>query len=256
MAGYGDFALFYDRLTGNVDYKERCEYICSLLRKNGVNEGILLDLACGTGSLSYLLAENGFEVVGVDASEEMLSVAQEKKDEKKADVLFLCQKMQELDLFGTIDAAVCALDSINHVTDEAQVMEIFRRVALFMNDGGIFIFDVNTPYKHKNVLSDNTYVYDLDDIYCVWQNTYNEKDCSVDISLDIFERDEEEQDIYYRYFEDFTERAYDFESLKAWLESVKFEVVGIYEELTEEPIKNDTQRAVFVCKKHGTQFIS
>lgn len=255
MAGYGDFALFYDRLTENVDYKERCDYICSLLRKNGISEGILLDLACGTGSLSYLLAENGFEVVGVDASEEMLSAAQEKKDEKKADVLFLCQKMQELDLFGTIDAAVCTLDSINHVTDEAQVMEIFRRVALFMNDGGIFIFDVNTPYKHKNVLADNTYVYDLDDIYCVWQNTYNEKDCSVDISLDIFERDDEEQDVYYRYFEDFTERAYDFESLKAWLESVKFEVIGIYGEMTEEPIKSDTQRAVFVCKKHGTQFV-
>lgn len=255
MAGYGDFSFYYDRLTENVSYEERCEYIYGLLAENGVGEGILLDLACGTGTLSMLLAKKGFEIVGVDASEDMLSMAQQKKMQCGADAVFLCQKMQELNLYGTIDAAVCTLDSINHVTDENDVKEIFRRVALFMNDKGIFVFDVNTPYKHREILSNNTFVYDLDDVYCVWQNTYNEKDCSTSISLDIFERDEEEDDVYYRYAEEFCERGYELSKLKEWLSAVRFEVIGVYDEMTQNEVCENTQRAVFVCRKHGTQFI-
>lgn len=106
MAGYGDFAYYYDLLTGNVDYERRADYISSLLAENGVGKGILLDLACGTGTMSLLLSEKGYDIIGVDASEEMLSQAQEKKMEKGADIIFLCQKMEELDLFGTINAAV------------------------------------------------------------------------------------------------------------------------------------------------------
>jgi SAM-dependent methyltransferase len=253
LSGYGDFAFYYDMLTDNVNYEKRCEYIFSLLAENGVDKGILLDLACGTGTLSVLFAQKGFEIVGVDASEEMLSLAQEKKLQSDIDAVFLCQKMQQLDLFGTIDAAVCTLDSINHVTDENDVKEIFRRVSLFMNDKGIFVFDANTPYKHKNVLANNTFVYDLDEVYCVWQNTYNEKNCITDISLDIFEKDEDDAETYYRYNEQFSERGYEIEKLKKWLSDVRFEVLGVYEEMTKSPITEQTQRAVFVCRKHGTQ---
>lgn len=255
MSGYGDFAFYYDSLTENVEYEKRCDYIYSLLTENGIGEGILLDLACGTGTLSVLLAKKGFEIVGIDASEDMLNVAQEKKIETGIDAVFLCQKMQELDLFGTIDAAVCTLDSINHVTDEKDVREIFRKVALFMNDGGIFVFDVNTPYKHRNILANNTFVYDLDNVYCVWQNTFNEDNCITDVCIDIFDRDEEDADVYYRYCEEFSERGYELDKIKKWLEDVRFEVVGIYNEQTKEPVSDTTQRAVFVCKKHGTQFI-
>lgn len=252
MAGYGDFAFYYDALTENVEYRNRCEYIYNLLAENGVSEGILLDLACGTGTLSLLLAEKGFEVVAVDASQEMLSIAQQKSVQCGKEIVFLCQKMQNLDLFGTIDAAVCTLDSINHVTDPKQVQEIFRNVALFMNDGGIFIFDVNTIYKHEKVLSNNTFVYDLDNVYCVWQNEYNAESCTTDISVDIFERDD---DAYYRYSEQFSERGYKLEELEQWLLNVRFEIVGIYDELTKNPVNAQTQRAVFVCRKHGTQFL-
>ncbi len=159
--------------------------------------------------------------------------------------------MEELDLFGTIDAAVCTLDSINHVTDESKVKEIFRRVSLFMEDGGIFIFDVNTPYKHRKVLADNTFVYDMDEVYCVWQNSTDEN-LLTRVTLDIFEYDEE-SDSYIRYGEEFAERGYDLELLKGFAEQFRFEIIGIYDELTREPLKKDSQRAVFVLKKHGTQ---
>lgn len=257
MAGYGDFAYYYDRLTENVDYESRCDYINTLLAENGISKGILLDMACGTGSFSVLFAKKGFEIVGVDASEDMLSVAQQKKFETGIDAVFLCQKLQEMDLFGTIDAAICTLDSINHITEEADVREAIRRTALFMNDGGVFIFDVNTPYKHKNILGNNTFVYDLDDVYCVWQNSFNEENCITDVSLDIFEKDDEddEEDVYFRYSEEFSEKGYELDKIKMWLEENRFEVIDIFEEMTRNPVSETTERAVFVCKKHGTQFI-
>ncbi len=254
MAGYGDFAYYYDLLTGNVDYESRADYISSLLADNGVGKGILLDLACGTGTMSLLLSKKGYDVIGVDASEEMLSQAQEKKMEEGADIIFLCQKMEELDLFGTINAAVSTLDSINHVTDEETVREIFRRVSLFMEDGGIFLFDVNTPYKHKSVLGDNTFVYDMDEVYCVWQNSTDEN-LLTRVSLDIFERDIEcdEDEVYYRYNEEFCEKGYCLGKLREYLEENKFEVLAVYEEMTKNPVGDKTERAVFIAKKHGTQ---
>ncbi|MBQ9912995.1 MAG: methyltransferase domain-containing protein [Clostridia bacterium] len=254
MAGYGDFAYYYDLLTGNVDYESRTDYISSLLAENGVGKGILLDLACGTGTVSLLLSERGYDVIGVDASEEMLSQAQEKKMESGADIIFLCQKMEELDLFGTVNAAVSTLDSLNHVTDEAKLREIIRRVSLFMEDGGLFVFDVNTPFKHREILGDNTFVYDLDEVYCVWQNSTDE-DLLTQVSLDIFERDTEcgVEDAYYRYSEEFCERGYNLDKIKKWLEENKFEVLAVYEEMTRQPVSDTTERAVFVAKKHGTQ---
>ena len=252
MASYGEFAYYYDGLTDNVDYEKRCDYIRDLLAENGVGEGILLDLACGTGTVSLILSRMGYDVIGVDASEDMLSVAQEKKMETGDDVIFLCQRMEELDLYGTINAAVSTLDSINHVTDADTVREIFRRVSLFMEDKGIFIFDVNTPYKHRNVLGNNTFVYDTDEVYCVWQNSTDESLLTT-ISLDIFEKDEDDEETYYRYSEEFSERAYELDDIKNWLEECKFEVTAVYEEMTREAVGDNTQRAVFVARKIGTQ---
>ena len=255
MAGYRDFAFFYDLLMKNADYESRFGYIIGLLAENGIGEGILLDMACGTGTLSKMFAQKGFDVVGIDASEEMLSRAQEKKLEESFDALFLCQKMEELDMFGTVDAAVCTLDSLNHVTEKEKIREIFRRVALFMNDNGLFIFDVNTLYKHRRVLENNAYVFDTENVFCVWQNTLLEDNETTQINLDIFEVDEEEEDVYIRYSEEFFERGYELDFLKKTLENYRFEVVGIYDDMTKEPVREDSERAVFVCKKHGTQFV-
>ena len=255
MAGYRDFAFFYDLLMKNADYESRFGYIIGLLAENGIGEGILLDMACGTGTLSKMFAQKGFDVVGIDASEEMLSRAQEKKLEENFDALFLCQKMEELDMFGTVDAAVCTLDSLNHVTEKEKIREIFRRVALFMNDNCLFIFDVNTLYKHRRVLENNAFVFDTENVFCVWQNTLLEDNETTQINLDIFEGDEEEEDVYIRYSEEFFERGYELDFLKKTLENYRFEVVGIYDDMTKEPVRRDSERAVFVCKKHGTQFV-
>lgn len=253
MAGYSELAYCYDALTENADYAARCDVLCDLLAVHGAGEGILLDLACGTGTLTAMLAKRGYEVIGVDASPEMLAIAREKLAAAGADAVLLCQKMEELDLYGTIDAAVCTLDSLNHITDEAAFKEALRRVALFMNDGGVFLFDVNTPYKHERVLADNTFVYDLDDVFCVWQNAYDPKTKMTDVTLDLFLFDEE-NDCYDRATEQFFERAYALGEIRRRLEEDRFEVLAVLDETGSRPVKDDDERALFVCKKHGTQF--
>lgn len=247
MAAYGNLSLFYDKLTDNAEYAKRCDYITDLLSENGVSEGILLDLACGTGNLSELFAEKGFDVIGVDISQEMLSLAMEKSYDKELDILYLCQDMAELDLYGTINCAVCALDSLNHVTDSESVRKAIKQVGLFMEKGGVFVFDVNTRYKHREVLANNTFVYDLDEVYCVWQNTLDEETDRVHIDIDIFSPDESGK--YDRLEESFDEVIYDRTQLEAWLKKYGFEIVGVYEEFTHGEVKSDTQRAVYVCKK-------
>lgn len=243
---YDSFSRFYDLLTDNVEYKKRADYFCRLLSLCGINGGILLDLACGTGSISVEMAKRGFDVIGVDSSIGMLNAARQKTYESGEQILLLNQSMDDIDLFGTVDCAVCVLDSINHLDGAQQVKRTFEKVSLFMNPGGAFAFDVNTLYKHKNVLADNTFVYDLDELYCVWQNSFNEADGSVDITLDFFEEDE---GAYYRSYESFTERAYDLSDIAKWLEDAGFEVIGIFDDMTTEKAHPETERAVFLAKK-------
>ena len=243
---YEDFSRFYDLLTDNVEYKKRADYFCRLLSLCGINGGIMLDLACGTGSISVEMAKKGFDVIGVDSSIGMLNAARQKVYESGEQILLLNQSMDDIDLFGTVDCAVCVLDSINHLSDSEQVKRTFEKVYLFMNPGGAFAFDVNTLYKHKNILADNSFVYDLDELYCVWQNNFNEADGSVDISLDFFE---EEDGVYYRSGESFTEKAYELDDIRKWLEESGFEVIGIYDDMTTESVHPETERAVFLAKK-------
>lgn len=243
---YDIFFEFYDRLTDNVEYEKRADYFCRLLSLCGVKDGILLDLGCGTGSMSVKMAEKGFDVIGVDSSIGMLGVAQQKMYESGKQLLLLNQPMQYIDLYGTVDCAICVLDGINHLNNSDEVKQTFKKVSLFMNKGGAFAFDVNTIYKHKNVLADNAFVYEFDDLFCAWQNNYNSGDNSVDISLDFFE---EEDGIYYRSCENFSEQAYELSDISAWLEEAGFEIIGIYDDLTTDPVKPDSERAVFLAKK-------
>jgi SAM-dependent methyltransferase len=247
MSSYGVFARFYDKLTENVEYKKRAEYFRTLLSANGVNGGMLLDLACGTGRLLYEMAGFGFDVIGVDASADMLCTAQSNPQANDLQPLLLCQTMQTLDLYDTVDAVVCSLDSINHLTSPGDVQAAFGRVSLFLNPAGVFVFDVNTVYKHKKILANNTFVYDLDELYCVWQNGLDEKTDTVEITLDFFEQDE---DAYYRSTESFKERAYSLDELRGWLEDVGLTVTGVYEELTQISPRDDTQRVVFTAVKN------
>lgn len=246
MSSYANFALYYDELTRNVDYAAIADFIHQLLREEGLDKGILLDAACGTGTLCEIFAAKGYDVIGADRSAEMLTQAMNKKVASGQDIIYLCQPMEELDLYGTVNAAVCTLDSINHLEGPAQVLRAFERISLFLEPGGIFIFDANTLYKHREILADNTYVYDCEDVYCVWQNSL-EGD-RVRIRLDLFEAD---GDSYYRAEEEFCETAYPKELLCSFLEQAGLSVVGIYDGYTENCPGEKTERLVFVARKKG-----
>ena len=246
MGAYGAFAQYYDSLTKNVEYARRADYFCQILEHWNHTPGLTLDLACGTGSLTLELTKRGFDVYGVDGSMEMLSEAQWKAAEEGLSLLFLCQKMQNLDLYGTVDTVVCMLDSLNHIVSEKELEKALRKVSLFMNPGALFVFDVNTPYKHREVLANQTFVYDTEEVFCVWQNTLEEKNDVVKISLDFFHRDGA---VYTRSSEHFSERAYPLETLSKMLLEAGLKVKAIYGDLTLEPPKPDCQRAVFVAEK-------
>ncbi len=244
MSGYRIFSQFYDNLTFNVDYEKRADYIQSVLSLWGHEPGLALDLACGTGSLTIALKERGWDIFGIDGSQDMLSVAMDKAYDKELSMLFLCQQMEHLDLYGTIDTCVCTLDSLNHIVEKDKLQAAFDRVALFMNPEGMFVFDVNTVYKHRMILGNNTFIYDTDEVYCVWQNSLKENNI-ISIELDMFER---EGNLYTRHTERFKERAYEIDELKEMLNKAGFETLAVYRDMTDEPLKEDSDRAVFVAR--------
>lgn len=245
---YGIFSEFYDALTANVSYDTVAQVLSSLLTRYGKGRGLLLDLACGTGSVSVRLAEKGYEVIGVDLSPEMLSEAQNKAYSAGQNILFLCQDMTALDLYGTVDAAVCTLDGLCHLPDEESLSAALRKVSLFMNPGGVFLFDVNSVYKHRAVLGNNTFVYDTDDVYCVWQNTLLSDGVTVQMDLDFFEPVSDAGD-YVRQSERFTERAYPRETLEAMLRKAGFTVLDVFDGYSGKPAHDTSERLLFAVRK-------
>lgn len=240
---YEVFAEYYDELMQNVGYRERAEYIDRLIKQHKPNANLLVDLACGTGSMTVEFASMGYDVIGTDISEEMLSKAREKSD---GSVLYLCQSMQELDMYGTIDAFVCTLDSLNHIESREELCRAFSRVSLFLEPDGVFVFDMNTPYKHEKVLGNNTFVYECDELYCVWQNYYN-GDGRVDIALDFFE--EREDGSYCRFCEDFYELAYSYADTEEMLRGAGLKILAAYDDMTLKPPIEESERIVFVAGK-------
>ncbi len=248
MSDYSGFAPYYDRFTGNVDYPARARYFDAVIRRYAPGAKLVLDLACGTGSLTFELEKLGYDMIGADGSWEMLSIAAEKRGTQKSEALLLCQEMRALDLYGTVDAVVCALDSLNHILDEEELREAFRRVSLFSNPGACFIFDVNTPYKHREILGDNSFVYEDDGALCVWRNSYDPEGDMVDITLDFFEH-EDEYGLYRRSTSEFSERAWPPEDLRSMLEESGFIVEDIFDEDSFLPPCPESQRIIFVSRK-------
>ena len=244
MSNYSFFARFYDSLTSNVDYQQMAKAIDGYVSACRPASNILLDVACGTGNLSVELSKLGYDVIGTDSSCEMLSEAVKKAYGTEKQILLLNQSMDELDLYGTVGVAVCTLDSINHITDINQLDKAFSRVSLFLEKDGLFVFDINTPYKHNVVLADNTFVYDCDDVYCVWQNST--EDGKTTISLDFFEND---GDAYYRSSESFCEVAYTTDEIESLLSKNGFCVINKYDDYTLQQVKEDTQRIVYIVGK-------
>lgn len=246
MSEYSQFAFYYDELIDNVDYSKMADRLLSILAQYGHEPGLTLDLACGTGNLTFELLQRGVDVYGVDASMEMLSQAKDKAYERELDVLFLCQNMQDLDLYGCSDTVFCMLDSLNHLKGAAEVQKAFDRVWMFLNPEGFFVFDMNTVYKHKYVLSDHTYVYETDHVFCVWQNSFHAKDNRVCIDLDFFEK---QGKLYRRSQESFNEYAYNASDIHKMLEKSGFKGIEIYDALDMESPRKSSERLLVVAHK-------
>lgn len=243
MSSYNALSVFYDELTSNVSYRERARYFDGLIKKFSGDGKTLLDLGCGTGRLSEELSSLGYDVIGADISVDMLSVAQQNK---RGDILYICQDMRKLELYRPVDAIVSALDTINHLTKESDVSACFKSVYNNLSDGGIFVFDMNTIYKHKYVMGNNSFVYDMEDVYCVWNSFYEEDTNINEIVIDLFERN---GDVYLRSGECFCERAYETEKIKEMLKSAGFTVVAVYDSDSEEAPREDSERLVYIARK-------
>lgn len=243
---YSFFARYYDALTMNVSYDTIAKRYDELVTRFGGRKDILLDLGCGTGSLCECMARLGYDCIGIDNSEDMLNEALDKKYDSGLNIQYLCQDMTRLDMFGTIDVTVSSLDCLNHLDSLDDVRKTFERVSLFAYPDGLFIFDMNTPYKHKYVLGDNVFVYDTEDVYCVWQNSFCDENNKVEITLDFFERD---GDIYERQSEQFCELAYDDEVIKRLLCECGFELLAQYDDFSDNEVTEKTQRILYVAKK-------
>lgn len=240
MSSYDIFARFYDSLTENADYKVRSAYISDFFSEYGKGKGKVLDLACGTGTISKFLSDEDYDVTGMDISEDMLSVAENKCRGK---VKFFKGDMKNFSLPYKFDFCLCSLDSVNHLDDMEQVEACFSCVRDALNEDGIFVFDVNTLYKHKHVLGNHTFAFDEEDFFLCWDNEY-EGDGKVRILLDFFIFNGKNYD---RFSEEFYEKAYEVEELKQSLSG--FEILEVYDELSKNPPKTESERIYFVCKR-------
>ena len=247
--GYGSFAAFYDALTDDVDYAAWADYLLAAVTRHGGSAQAVLDLACGSGSLSLELAARGCDVIGVDGSADMLATAREKAAETGEDILFLCQDMRQLDLYGTVDTAVCMLDSLSHILHTDDLREIFRRLGLFIAPNGLLIFDVNTPYKHAHVLGDNAFVYEREEFLCTWRNRYIPATHEVEMALDFFL--EEEDGTYSRFTDTVRERAYSLQTWKNLLSEAGFDLLDVYAERLFTAPADDAQRWVLVARNRA-----
>ena len=243
---YNSFASFYDAFTENVEYKKRTDYICRLFKRYGKMPTLLLDAACGTGSFSCEFAKRGISVIGADISHDMLSVAAEKSQEQNLDILLINSPLSELDLYGTVDGAVCMLDSLNHITDYNELCRSLGRISLFLEPDSLFIFDVNTEYKHEEILGNNNIVLESENIFCVWQNRYRKSNKTTEITLDFFENNGK---AYNRYTESFCERVYTDEQLTKALKKAGLELVAVLGENSFKAPAKDCQRKIFVTRK-------
>ena len=247
MSGYCDFSEFYDQLMTDVDYAAYAAYLVSLFEQHGARPRTVLDLACGSGSLSAELQKFGIDPIGVDASEGMLARAAEKLP----NALLLCQDMRDLDLYGTTDGAVCTLDSLNHLTGTSDIRQVFRRVRLFVEPGGLFIFDMNTPYKHREVLGNRAFVTEESNVVCTWRTRYVPRGQRVDMLLDFFAQEPDGR--YERYQDAVSERAYSQSTITRLLRETGWDTVVVYQAMTTHKPDPDCERWVFVARSNRTE---
>ena len=247
---YNEFAYFYDEFNGEADYDALFAYVLRKLKENGIQNGIVADFGCGTGDLTLMLSQAGYDVIAVDQSEEMLAVLRDKADQLGiADgLLLLRQNLLELDLFGTIRAAVSTFDTYSHIGPWQNFEKAIRRAAFFMEKGGVFLFDLNTPYKNRQVLGENLFTFEGPDASCRWQNHYLAEEQAVEISIDIHYNDTDED-----FHEQFKEYSYELQQVTQVLEKYGFAVQSVEDGESFGALQPDSQRFIFTSIKQYTQ---
>ena len=245
MNAYHALAASYDRLTNDVDYEATVEFYMQILQREGVQPRTVVDLACGTGSVTKILARRGYDVTGVDMSEEMLTQAFEKVQDMEQPPRFICRKLQELYLPRGVDMAVCALDSLDYITDPADCAEAIRRTYKALNPGGIFIFDVNTPEKLQ-AMDGQVFLDEDDDVYCVWRGEFDKQTNICTYWMDLFQRNGASWE---RSYEEHCEYAYSRQQLMGFLKDAGFTHIEVYGDRKFEAPGAGEQRMYFKARK-------
>lgn len=245
MDAYTSFASVYDLFMDNVPYEEWCAFLCKILAQHGITDGPVLDLGCGTGKMTRLMSEQGYDMTGIDNAAEMLQIAAMEPGE--VPILYLLQDMQDLELDGCVRAVYSVCDCVNYVLDEEELQQAFSRVHEYLEEDGVFIFDVNTSYKYTKLLAENTFAESRDEGSFIWDNYYDEEERinEYDLTLFIPEGDE----LYRRYTETHYQRNYETATLLKLLKNAGFTDICVYDDYTDAPICETSERAVFVAKK-------
>lgn len=246
MSAYEALAGSYDSLTYDIPYEKMLDYMEALLQKHDVRPQSVLDLACGTGSMSVLLAKRGYQVLAADLSEDMLAMAWEKAADLDNPPFFICQSMQRLRLPYTVDWVACCLDSLNYVTDPADCRKAFQRVFASLSEGGAFIFDINSEEKLRG-LDGQVFLDENEDTYCVWRAEFDPEENICSYGMDIFQRTG--KDLWERSFEEHREYAYSVDQLTNWLHEAGFTAVEVYGDRSFEAPKSGEQRIYFYAQK-------
>ena len=247
MEAYSGFAKVYDLFMDNIPYEEWTDYVKELLAEEGIQEGIVLDLGCGTGSVTELLAKAGFDMIGIDNAEEMLEIAMEKREESGLDILYLLQDMREFELYGTVKAVVSICDSMNYILEDEDLLDVFKLVHNYLDNEGIFVFDMNTMYKYENILADNTFAEDREESSFIWDNFYDEEEEINQYDLSIFVKEEDGR--YRKYEETHLQRAYEQKCVEGLIKESGLELLHVYDAFTKNSPAEDSQRIYYVCRR-------
>lgn len=251
MEAYTSFARVYDTFMDNIPYQEWAEYIKGLLQTYEVESGLVLDLGCGTGNLTQILAHSGYDMIGIDNSEDMLEIAMEKKYETNLDILYLLQDMREFELYGTVKAVVSICDSLNYILSEEELVDVFKLVNNYLDPKGIFIFDLNTQYKYEQILGERVIAENREDCSFIWDNYYDKEERLNEYDLTLFIK--EEEDLFRKYQESHYQKAYELDTIKALLLEAGMEFIVAYDAFTRQPPKEDSERIYVIAREKGKE---